>query len=147
MKRRKQKAETLCRGSSLFCVSCPSFILYRFSTSFRICSNSLRISLRNDVSVRRCILHKHLLRTIAPVGIDGVPYCLTPLHQLFDATLDVLGTSTTTIWIDFNGNFFRENLTNDLADACFQKTSSIESHCKFHCLRKGSVPSKQSAVC
>lgn len=143
MKRRKQKAETLCQGSSLFWVSCPSLFLYRVSTSFRMCSNNLRISLNSDqVSEQMVRFGQHILRAITPMCIDGVPYYSAPLHQLLNPAIDVLGTFATAIWVDFNSYLFEANLTNYFANARLQKSPPVEGHCKFHRLRKYSIASK-----
>ena len=81
------------------------------------------------------------------MGIDRVPCYLTPFHQLFNPTLDVLEAFAATIWVNFNSYLVEANLTNNSSNARLQKLLPVESHCKFHRLRKYSIASKERTVC
>src|SRR5712671_5292743 len=101
MNRRKQNAETLCRGKSLVSVLGP--LEYRFSTNCRIYLNNSRISLvryEPTFDDGKC----NILGTLLPHRIYLLPDFSTPVDKEIYVALDILWSLGVANWVNLDGH-------------------------------------------
>jgi hypothetical protein len=91
-------------------------------------------------------LDLYLLGAIPSVRVYRVPYCLTPLNQLFYPPLDILCALPAAVWVDFDSYLFEAKLTDDLSNAGLQEHPPVECHCRFHGFGENGVSSEQRAM-